>query len=142
MQYFFFLHADNPQIPPSQCVANFKIDQDGEMIFIKPGVANCFICAIGDLGNVGWKVQSLVTSALVPVQRTEAHDGLLDVFGNVLIISVPETYVLPGISASRNVQCIRSDDGFVALSQHSALLASPSKIKSYNASDIIAIIDI
>ena len=104
-------------------MAKFRIDQDGEMIFIKPGVANCFICAIGDLGSVGWKVESLVTGGLVPVQNTQAHDGHANVFGNVLIISEPETYILPGINASRNVQCIRSDDGFVALSQQRALLA-------------------
>ena len=89
----------------------FRIEEDGIDIFIIPGVVNCFSCALDTQVEVVWQTEG----SEAPLERD-----------NYLIIAIPETYILPGISGRRNITCISTiDNGLLPLR---ARLASPCKI--------------
>ena len=83
-----------------------------------PGVVNCFSCALDNMGNVNWQVN--MDGDLVPVSLSP--DAVTD--GNLLVIAMPDDYVLPGTAGTQDIVCISILNG---QNQLEAQLASPSK---------------
>ena len=76
-----------------------------------PGVINCFICGLEDVGETYWEI--------------EMGEAVTDISFLVLIIAMPDSYVLPGISGRRNISCISRGFG----QKLQARLGSPGKKK-------------
>ena len=100
---------------PSQCMHTLRIENNREDLYIMPGVTNCISCAVA--GNVIWHIR--VNSILMPVLSASASQ-IASTENNYLIIPSPESYVLPGQSGRRDIEC-------VGASSLEARLASPSK---------------
>ena len=82
-----------------------------------PGVVNCFGCALDASGSVAWQIE--LDGDLVPA--SSSSDIVVD--GNVLVIAMPDDYVLPGSSGRKNILCTSLTNGL----NLEARLASPSK---------------
>lgn len=68
------------------------------------GVVNCFSCALDTMGDIEWLVE--MEGELVPA--TLSPDAVAD--GNFLVIAMPDSYVLPGPSGTRNISCYDLDE--------------------------------
>ena len=87
-------------------------------LYITPGVANCFSCALDTMGPINWQVD--LDGDLVVV--TLSPDAVA--VGNFLVIAMTDSYVQPGTSGRRNIVCSLANNEALRLE---ARLASPSK---------------
>ena len=92
-------------------------------LIITPGVVNCFSCALDTMGTVQWQVT--LDRELVVVTLSEDATTV----GNFLVIAMPEEYVTPGTSGTKNIVCSLVSDENQRLE---ATLASPSKAACSN----------
>ena len=92
----------------------FLITQD-DVIYIEPGVVNCFSCA---LENVAWLVEE--DGDLVPPTLSPNAEAV----GTFLVIAMPDNYVTPGTAGRREIFCTSLTDG---QNNYEVRLSSPSK---------------
>ena len=115
--YIIYLCTGLAQVP-SQCMYTLRIDNDRADLYIMPGVTNCISCVVA--GNVVWQIT--VNGILIPASSALQ---IASVENNYLIIPSPESYVLPGQSGRRMIECIG------ASSSLGPRLASPSKMDQF-----------
>ena len=86
----------------NSCEATFITDGALNQLYIIPSVKNCFRCALETMGLITWQV--ILPGSPLPVDiGTMTPFAMVD--GNTLIISDPETFVLPGLSGARQIIC-------------------------------------
>jgi hypothetical protein len=103
------------QIPPAQCIQTIRVEKNLVDLYITPGVANCFSCALDANGSVNWQVEE----GGDPVPASASSDAVVN--GSFLIIAMPDDYVQPGTAGRRDISC--SVNG----RRLEARLVSPSK---------------
>ena len=106
---------------PAQCAQTFRIEQDRTDIYIVPGVVNCFSCALDTIGNVAWQVD--LDGSLVPATSPSALAFGIEIVNNFLVITMPESYILPGTAGRQVITC----GSLLNFQSLEARLASPSE---------------
>ena len=108
-----------------QCVVSYRIvDAVHAEFIITPGVVNCFSCALEIESNIEWEVEdgARILRVIPGAPLALAGGTTIEVEGNILILPMPELFVLPGNSGQMDIVC-RSDSG----QRYNATLNSPSR---------------